>query len=594
MYENHFGFTERPFQLVPNPAYLFLSKSHEEALAHLRYAASQGDGFVEIIGEVGTGKTTLCRAFLDGLGSETEVAYIFNPKLTPAQLLKSVNDELNIFSESETTTELTINLNKFLLQKKAEGRPVILLIDEAQHLSQDTLEQLRLLSNLETSTSKLIQIILVGQPELGMLLDSPAMRQLRQRITLSRHLRPLNFSETYDYIQHRLWIASRNAKSIITPWACFAVYRFSRGVPRLINIACDRALLTAFGAGHVRVTRPMARKAILELRARKRFSPGALIFGKSPMVLTSLTVCLFIVYLLPFSFFSEQNTITEDLKPAFQAKAGPGFRKSVSRVYMNPSKDSGLKGKTENRSLDPKGNEPPPAAEPPPRTLPKNLAAYLKETDPLKSRSLAMQAVLDKWRIRDFNSQAGSELEDDGEFFRTGGDQNGLLTLHIKGDLDLLKNFNLPAILKCSLQGQSSPYFVALTELNKERLIFESFDPYLKIQADPDQLQTYWKGEAYIFWKNFYSLEGTITKGHPPESLINLKRLLRETGFQDLGESAAFNDGVRKAVQRVQAANGLQEDGLVGPRTKIVLYNELESLQIPHLVSTTGNMEAKP
>ena len=185
MYKNFFGLREKPFKLVPNPVYLFLSRSHEEALAHLNYALTQGDGFVLITGEVGTGKTTLCRAFLDDLKENTEAAYVFNPKLDSLQLLKAINDEFGIDSDADNTKDLIDVLNVFLMRKKAAGCNVILLVDEAQNLSKPVLEQLRLLSNLETNTHKLIQIILVGQPELAEMLETYELRQLGQRITLS-------------------------------------------------------------------------------------------------------------------------------------------------------------------------------------------------------------------------------------------------------------------------------------------------------------------------------------------------------------------------------------------------------------------------
>ncbi|MGE5840727.1 MAG: ExeA family protein, partial [Deltaproteobacteria bacterium] len=185
MYNSFFGFRERPFQLVPNPAYLYLSRSHEEAMAHMVYAISQGDGFVEITGEVGTGKTTLCRAVLENLDPRTKAAYIFNPKLDSLQLLKAINDEFGIDSGSDSIKELTDTLNAFLMKNRMEGNKVVLIIDEAQNLNKDVLEQLRLISNLETTTSKLIQIILVGQPELGEMLDSNELRQLGQRINLT-------------------------------------------------------------------------------------------------------------------------------------------------------------------------------------------------------------------------------------------------------------------------------------------------------------------------------------------------------------------------------------------------------------------------
>jgi len=231
MYKNFFSFRERPFKLVPNPAYLFLSKSHEEVLAHLTYALIQGDGFVEITGEVGTGKTTLCRAFLENLENNTKAAYIFNPNLNSIQLLRAINDEFGIGSDGDNTKDLIDRLNSFLIAKKAEGKNVILIIDEAQNLTTKVLEQLRLLSNLETSQDKLIQIILVGQPELGEKLDSHELRQLDQRITLKCQLVPLSYKEVRGYIQHRINIASKKTVIQFAAAAYRSIYQYSRGIP---------------------------------------------------------------------------------------------------------------------------------------------------------------------------------------------------------------------------------------------------------------------------------------------------------------------------------------------------------------------------
>ncbi|MBW2412140.1 MAG: AAA family ATPase, partial [Deltaproteobacteria bacterium] len=268
MYEHFFGFKEKPFKLVPNPDYLFLSKSHEEALAHLNYALSQGDGFVEITGEVGTGKTTLCRAFLENLGEDAIAAYIFNPKLGPSQLIKTICDEFGIKYNTDNTKDLIDNLNRFLMYQKTRRKKVILLIDEAQNLSKTVLEQLRLLSNLETSKEKLIQIILVGQPELSDILDSHELRQLGQRITLRYQLSPLNAQETLNYIQYRIDIASQKSGLKFDRAALRPIYKYSRGIPRVINIACDRVLLTAFGLGKRRITGKIARASIKELKSR--------------------------------------------------------------------------------------------------------------------------------------------------------------------------------------------------------------------------------------------------------------------------------------------------------------------------------------
>ena len=265
MYEKFFNFKEKPFKLVPNPAYLFLSKNHEETLAHLNYALAEGDGFVEITGEVGTGKTTLCRAFLESLDPNTTAAYIFNPRLGPRQLIRAINDELGIKYDAEDTKDLIDKLNAFLISKKARREKVILLIDEAQNLSRKVLEQLRLLSNLETNQEKLLQIILVGQPELGEILDAHELRQLSQRITLRYHLSPLDHKETAAYIRYRINIAAQNAEIKFSRSALRQIYKYSRGIPRVINIACDRSLLTAFGRNRHIITGSIARDTIKEL-----------------------------------------------------------------------------------------------------------------------------------------------------------------------------------------------------------------------------------------------------------------------------------------------------------------------------------------
>jgi general secretion pathway protein A len=292
MYEHFFGFREKPFKLVPNPAYLFLSKSHEEALAHLNYALAEGDGFVEITGEVGTGKTTLCRAFLENLDANTVAAYIFNPKLSPKQLIKTINDELGIKYSADNTKDLLDKLNAFLLRQKAQRNKVILLVDEAQNLSKIVLEQLRLLSNLETDKKKLVQIILVGQPELSDVLDSYELRQLGQRITLRYHLAPLTFKETVDYIQYRINVASQKVGIKFGRSAFRQIYKYSRGIPRVINIACDRTLLTAFAHNRHKITGSVARASIRELKNRGGGRKFDFADGKKALIILAVLIMM--------------------------------------------------------------------------------------------------------------------------------------------------------------------------------------------------------------------------------------------------------------------------------------------------------------
>ncbi|MDH5565570.1 MAG: AAA family ATPase, partial [Myxococcales bacterium] len=246
MYTDFFGLREKPFELSPDPRYLFLSTAHREVLGHLIYGIEQREGFIAITGEVGTGKTTLCRTLLERLGSASEVAFLFNPHVSPVDLLKAINAEFGLSTFGDSAPELIEALNNFLLDKKAEDRNVLVIVDEAQTLSTETLEQLRLLSNLETSTTKLLQIVLLGQPELDDKLESRELRQLRQRIAVHWHLGPLTSGETRDYVRHRLRIAAGRECPIFTDGALATVYRVSGGVPRLINLLCERALLAAY------------------------------------------------------------------------------------------------------------------------------------------------------------------------------------------------------------------------------------------------------------------------------------------------------------------------------------------------------------
>ena len=270
MYIEHYGLREKPFSLTPDPRFLYLSSSHREALAHLLYGIEQGEGFIAVTGEVGTGKTTLCRTLLERLGSDAEVAYLFNPRVTGIELLEAIHRELGLPGEG-TRAQLLDHLNRFLLEMSRAGRRVLLLVDEAQNLPVETLEELRLLSNLETTTEKLLQIVLFGQPELDALLDSPALRQLRQRIGVRWRLESLSDPEASDYVLHRLRIAAGGDMDLFSPAALRELRRRSRGVPRLVNLLADRALLAGYADGSQRVERVHVGRAAREiLRARQR------------------------------------------------------------------------------------------------------------------------------------------------------------------------------------------------------------------------------------------------------------------------------------------------------------------------------------
>jgi general secretion pathway protein A len=265
MYKAFFGFKEKPFNLTPDPSFLYLSKKHEEALAHFMYGIQERKGFIEITGEIGAGKSTLCRTLLNRLGDSVKTAYLLNSNITSdMQLLNTIVDDFGIKPHGKNKMALLKALNSFLLEENMRGNNVVLIIDEAQNLKIRVLEQIRMLSNLETDKEKLLQIILVGQPELKDILRSPNLAQLNQRITVRYHVSPLDRQETENYIHHRLSVAGANGNLQFEEAAFDDVHSFSGGVPRLINVVCDKALLLAFVNETRRITREMVEKAVDE------------------------------------------------------------------------------------------------------------------------------------------------------------------------------------------------------------------------------------------------------------------------------------------------------------------------------------------
>jgi general secretion pathway protein A len=275
LYESWYGFAEKPFSLTPDPKYLYLSPRHTEAFAHLQFGHRERGGFVVITGEVGTGKTTLARYFLGQLGAEAEhtsTAMVLYPAVTAAELLRSILDDFHLSARSESLKDCVDALHRFLLQERAAGRHVLLLIDEAQDLSPEVLEQVRLISNLETDTEKLLTIVLMGQSEFAEMLSRRELRQLAQRVTARYHLTPLDAVEVEDYVRHRLQVAGGAGKVAFTRDALKALHRATGGVPRLVNLACDRALLGGYVAGTRTIDAELVRRAWREVGGEVR--PG--------------------------------------------------------------------------------------------------------------------------------------------------------------------------------------------------------------------------------------------------------------------------------------------------------------------------------
>jgi len=634
MYENFFGFKEKPFKLVPNPEYLFLSKSHEEALAHLTYALSQGDGFVEITGEVGTGKTTLCRAFLENLDDDVIAAYIFNPRLGPRQLIKTINDELGIKCKTDNTKDLIDNLNNFLIRQKTRRKKVLLLIDEAQNLSKNVLEQLRLLSNLETSKEKLLQIILVGQPELSDLLDSHELRQLGQRITLRYQLSPLTPEESVDYIQYRIDIASQRSGLKFDRAAYRPIYKYSGGIPRVINIACDRVLLTAYGLNIHKISGKIARDSIEELKSRGVAKKTALPGWKPITALCGVAVVLLAAVTFqqplrlgiqswlnqlpnrqieskalkepamiaaqdsdPVMAENEDPLVSEDstqdvadesaLTASSQADLSPlehsdpraanDSRTSISRNYDSGNSEETRIAASVSRQIA-EDYEPEPD-----RAEPVKLAEYLAAMDIRTSRYSALQDAMDLWQTPIEVQPYLNNLDDDQAFFRLTTKPKGVFMHRIETSLEMLKRLNLPAILELYPTGSEEPGYLALSRIEGQNFIFGNPDENKVVVSDADQINEYWSGIAYLPWKNFLSIWGTIPRQTNKDSIITLKLLLHELGFSDVEINDEYDNWTRLAIEAVQTKYGIPVDGFVGPLTKMILYQEKESFEIPRL-----------
>jgi len=663
MYKNFFGFNERPFKLVPNPAYLFLSRSHEEALAHLTYAVIQGEGFMEITGEVGTGKTTLCRAFLEHLDDDTKTAYIFNPNLNSIELLKAINDEFGIPSDADNAKDLIDTLNAFLIEQKTREKHTILLIDEAQNLTNEVLELLRLLSNLETAKHKLLYIILVGQPELKEKLDSHELRQLRQRISLSCRLIPLSLNDVRNYIQHRIHVASEKPEIRFADAAYRSIYNYSKGIPRLINIVCDRALLTAFGLDQKEITQKIVRASIKELTDRKGINKNSFKKQKKAILFFSiLSLLIFmIIYYHPGLFrvnaiFNSPGTKKLDTLHSNNIKIQvPAFttsdaKKSTPAVTATAEKEpvptvaTSDENKlvpdvtaTESKEPDPavtatvkkepvqdlsvseskkivsaaaasESKEPIPivvasesiknevqkikAPEPviKPITEPtRNFGNVLKTMNRLTSRRMAIKVALNLWNIEPEIKPDLEIINDDQDFFRRVSKENNLLLRRITGNLNAIEKLNLPVILTVHLNKSIPPVYFTLIKIDTQKVTLRGGNQDISIELSPVEFESYWSGEAYVPWKNFLSLTGTIPIDCPKDSIITLKMLLRDIGFKEVEINPFYDDKTRQAVKEIQKKYGLYIDGTVGSTTKIALYNEKKVFKQPHIVSATNS-----
>jgi len=529
MYTGFYGLREKPFSLAPDPRYLFLSASHREALAHLLYGIEEGEGFIEVIGQVGTGKTTLCRTLLDRIGSDAEIAYIFNPSPSEVELLAAINREFGLPTGARTRTDLLDSLNQFLLEKNASGRRVLLVIDEAQNLDPAVLEQVRLLSNLETDRAKLLQIVLIGQPELEENLSRSDLRQLRQRITVRWSLKPLSRPEVGEYVEHRLRVAGLADPRLFKPGALRALTRASRGIPRLINALADRALLAGYTEGHREIDARLVRKAARELPATElggfRDATGLRRAVALALVVAGLFAGFLATAFRPHTRAVPAAAVTPAVAPASVSLAPPYGASLPSRID----------GLSTNAS----------AAD-------------------------ALEALLGAWGYR---QPVGGEL-DPNLFPDAVRSVAPLLVLATHGTPEMLSALDLPAILELEPRAGEHRYVavIGMDDAGRAHLGMASDE----LELDRSELQRLWTGRVFYLWTNFESVPA-LSPGMKGAAVRWLQARLTELGYLKSGDATGeYDELTGKAVKAFQAASSLTGTGEVGPETLIALYQALD------------------
>ena len=518
MYSKYFGLEDMPFSIAPDPRYLYMSEQHREALAHLLYGFNSDGGFVLLTGEVGTGKTTVCRCLLEQAPVSSAIAFILNPRLTVEELLATICDELRIDypADSRSIKVFVDQINTFLLDAHAKGQKVVLIIDEAQNLSFDVLEQLRLLTNLETNKQKLLQIILIGQPELKEKLSKPELKQLSQRIIARYHLDPLSRKDVKAYIRHRLSVAGIK-KELFNSSIIEKIYNISGGVPRLINLVCDRALLGTFVQGKESVNSPILKKAANEVLGETAPS-----LKHNSAYLWVLTVLVITVAVLVFAATSNNYT-PED---------------TVEEVIV--------------QNL-PEVSEVPVATEADKPVWPDDLPVE-------KNKEIALKTLFELWGKT-------SDAEVPTPVCKV-AIMHGLSCLISKGNLGSLRRIDRPAVLKF-IDNEKGVFYAALTHLEDETATLVFGGKTIKVSTY--DIEARWTGNYTLLWKMPPGYNGNIKPGDSGPAVTwlteQLSFILGETVL--LNEKNVFDSELANKVKEFQRSAGLVSDGIAGRRTLI-------------------------
>jgi general secretion pathway protein A len=545
MYTSHFGLTEPPFSLTPDPRYLYMSERHREGLAHLLYGIRQPGGFVQLTGEVGTGKTTLCRCLLAQLPPEVDVAFVLNPRLTAVELLATVCDELGIATypfETKSVKVLVDLLYRHLLEAHGQGRRTVLIIDEAQNLSADVLEQIRLLTNLETTTEKLLQIILIGQPELARLLKRRRLRPLAQRITARYHLLPLSRPETCAYIRHRVRVAG-GGDTLFTPAAMRRAHRWSSGVPRMINVICDRALLGAYAHEQDHIDAATVRRAGREVLGRVPGGRHGIRLGRA-FGLGAVGIALVgtAIVLTPSRIFPPRD---EGMRPAVSGDAEPTAVISATgdRTSASPSLVQLL--------ADPSGRD---------------------------DAHAAFASLYSRWRVEYRRGRAGPTCET--------GRSTGLECLSMVGSWNKLRRFDLPAILELEVPTAGT-YRVALVALGEGTATLELGGREYTLPLR--EIDRFWDGDFLLLWKAAPVGSRLISPGMRGKDVGWLRGRLDELEghMGKVPDPDIYDEALKRRVLDFQRSRSLVPDGLVGGETLAQLTLAIRDPGTPSLSRRT-------
>ena len=535
MYTGFFGLTEKPFAITPDPRYLYLSERHAEALAHLAYGVTEAGGFIQLTGEVGTGKTTVLRSLLHQLPTNCDVALVLNPRVTSAEFLQGICDELHVAvpADAAGSVRMLVDLlTHYLLDAHGRDRRVVLVVDEAQNLSVDVLEQVRLLTNLETATRKLLQIILIGQPELRGVLARPELRQLAQRVTGRYHLEALTRRETTAYVRHRLRVAGAT-REIFTPGALREIHRLAGGVPRIVNVIADRALLGGYTRGEHRVSGELVRRAAAEVYGRPVLPPWARWLALTGAVAgaTLLSLALW-------------RTVHEpEAEPAPVAAAAP----EVPRAAEAP---------------------PVPQAPPPAREL---LGARLALETDSTTTDAAFAALFGLWGA-DYSAGAAQPCSQ--------AMSQGLACVAQRGSIAELKLINRPAILALvDATGVERQAVLAALDGGLARLLLGA----QPLEVPVAELADYWFGEYLVLWRPQGALR-PLSTGMRGDDV----RWLRQ-GLEQLGGLPAapvpdlFDAELERLVEDFQRSRRLNVDGIAGMKTQMALDSAISAPGTPRL-----------